>query len=291
MRNYDFSICGVPIRIDTDWRLDLNGDICKFTSPKETTGLCIRLRGVDELHLPEGVEEKGHVLRPVYQRGEVVTRCCRVTASQQPYCCLDYRLEFSGQAECTIRETDCIWALKTQELWTTIWLNHLLLYFRTLTFHASYIGHEGRGILFTAASGTGKSTQAELWSAHRGAQVINGDKAAIRLDGEPMAHSLPFCGTSGICENISLPLKAVVVLSQAPQNTVRRLGPSEAVAALCPNVFVDQAIPEEWQMALNLLLDLVAAVPVYALACTPDVRAVEALEAAMTHETQTGGAQ
>lgn len=100
-----------------------------------------------------------------------------------------------------------------------------------------------------------------------------------------MAHGVPFAGTSGICENVSLPLRAVVVLSQAPENSVRRLGPSEAVAALCPNLFVDQAIPEEWQMALHLLLDLVASVPVYALACTPDERAVAALEQAMARDT------
>ena len=33
-----------------------------------------------------------------------------------------------------------------------------------------------------------------------------------------------------------------------------------------------------------LLLNLVAAVPIYALACTPDVRAVEALEHAMARD-------
>ena len=96
-----------------------------------------------------------------------------------------------------------------------------------------------------------------------------------------MAHGLPFAGTSKICENVSLPLRGIVVLSQAPVNSVRRLRPSEAVAALCSNLFVDQVIPEEWSLALNLLLDLVAAVPVYALACTPDERAVQTLEQAL----------
>ena len=69
-----------------------------------------------------------------------------------------------------------------------------------------------------------------------------------------------------------------MVLSQAPENTVRRLGPAAAAAALSENLFADPAVPAEWQAARLLLLDLVSAVPVYALACTPDVRAVEALE-------------
>ena len=74
----------------------------------------------------------------------------------------------------------------------------------------------------------------------------------------------------------------IVVLSQAPENTIRRLGPGAAAAALCANLFADQGVPEEWQAALGLLLDLAAAVPVYALACTPDERAVETLERALT---------
>lgn len=151
-------------------------------------------------------------------------------------------------------------------------------------FHASYVAHDGGALLFTAPSGTGKSTQAELWRVHRGARVLNGDKAAVRLSGAPTAHGMPFSGTSGICENVSLPLRGVVVLSQAKENTVRRLGPSAAVAALGENVFADRSIAEEWSAALNLLLDLAASVPVYALACTPDERAVCALEEAMARE-------
>ena len=57
-----------------------------------------------------------------------------------------------------------------------------------------------------------------------------------------------------------------------------------AIAALCPNVFADQSVAEEWHTALNLLLDLAASVPVYALACTPDERAVRALEQAMARD-------
>ena len=59
---------------------------------------------------------------------------------------------------------------------------------------------------------------------------------------------------------------------------------SAAVAALGENVFADRSIAEEWSAALNLLLDLAASVPVYALACTPDERAVCALEEAMARE-------
>ena len=48
-------------------------------------------------------------------------------------------------------------------------------------------------------------------------------------------------------------------------------------------IFIDKLIPVEWSKALNLIIDLVSEVPVYHLACTPDVRAVEALERAITN--------
>ena len=184
-----------------------------------------------------------------------------------------------------IARADCWrWATRASFLWPGLSLPQLLLPFHTLVFHASYVAHDGGALLFTAPSGTGKSTQAELWRVHRGARVLNGDKAAVRLSGAPTAHGMPFSGTSGICENVSLPLRGVVVLSLAKENTVRRLGPSAAVAALGENVFADRSIAEEWSAALNLLLDLAASVPVYALACTPDERAVCALEEAMARE-------
>ena len=81
-----------------------------------------------------------------------------------------------------------------------------------------------------------------------------------------------------ICSNRSCPLDAVVVLSQAPENTVRYMKPTEIVQALIPNIFVEQAVGEEWSLALRLVLDLAASVPVWHLACTPDERAVRALQ-------------
>lgn len=234
-------------------------------------------------------EAEGELLRReaerlVYRKNTAVTRCRMVSAGAAPYARLDYDLRQRQAAALTVREETWRWATDYLRLWSVLCLPQLLLPFHTLIFHAAYIGWQGRGILFTAPSGTGKSTQAELWRVHRGAEVLNGDKAGVRLDGTPMVHGVPFSGTSGICRNVSLPLGAVAVLSQAPENTVRRLTPSQAAAALCPNVFADSAVGEEWQMMLNLLLDLVSAVPVYALACTPDERAVAALETAMAQK-------
>lgn len=144
------------------------------------------------------------------------------------------------------------------------------------------IEYAGGAVLFSAPSGTGKSTQAALWARHRGAHIRNGDKAGVRVlpDGV-RAYGVPFAGTSGICERFSLPLRAVVLLRQSPVNTVTRLYGVRAATALLPNVFLSTAVPEEHQRLLELAFALAAAVPVLSLGCTPDVRAVETLEAAL----------
>lgn len=278
---YQYTVCGLGLRMDAErdiWREDYGEG---FASPGGPADVRLTIRSVPSIPEPEGLRCGGSREYPTWRSGALISRCSWDLFRAQMHFRTDYRLDTPDTLSCTVREEDWYWATRTKYLWPGIMLQYILLHHRALIFHASYIGHEGRAILFTAPSGTGKSTQAELWRIHRGAQIINGDKAGISLRERPMAHGVPFSGTSGICENISLPLEAVVVLSQAPENTVRRLGPSEAAAALCPNLFADQAIPEEWSMALHLLLDLVAAVPVYALACTPDRRAVETLEQAL----------
>ena len=271
-------ICQTALAFSSDKPLRPEGYMLPFTADASAPGLAVACSILDEPPRPGGtlLALKGE--RSVYREGSRVSRCLSGRSGGPFAACIAYETGRPGAAELTVAQRDWLWCTDHLRLWSTICLPQLLLPFRTLIFHASYIEHEGSGILFTAPSGTGKSTQAELWRVHRGARVLNGDKAGVTLREMPMAHGLPFAGTSKICENVSLPLRSIVVLSQAPVNSIRRLRPSEAAAALCSNLFADQVIPEEWSLALNLLLDLIAAVPVYALACTPDERAVRTLE-------------
>lgn len=167
-------------------------------------------------------------------------------------------------------------------IWPYMDLPYQLLKGGAVTIHSSSIENGGKAILFTAASQVGKSTQARLWNEHRNAAVLNGDKNILRMiDGKPYACGIPLCGTSGICTEYELPLGAVVLLSQAPENTVRRLRPAEAIGAFASNSFGHMMVPWARNRIVNVLSDIVSSVPVYHLACTPDVRAVEALEREM----------
>lgn len=148
--------------------------------------------------------------------------------------------------------------------------------------HTAWIAHKGEAILFTAPSGTGKSTQAELWCRYRGAEVINGDRAMVRCtETSAEAVGIPFCGSSGISKNRTLPIRAVVYLTQAPQNTVTRLQGVKAFRNIWEGCSVHIWNREDVAKATDAVQRLIAAVPVYHLACTPDEAAVSALEAVL----------
>lgn len=145
--------------------------------------------------------------------------------------------------------------------------------------HASYIEYNGSAILFTAKSQTGKSTQAALWEKHRGAFVVNGDRALLRKEnGVWVACGSPYCGTSKICHDRTLPIRAIVILSQAETNTARRAGTQAAFAALLSGCSFDPAEADEVKAVTDIAEELITSVPFYTLACVPDERAVAELE-------------
>ena len=173
----------------------------------------------------------------------------------------------------------------TQNLLNLLTLEAVLLQAKTLLLHSAFIRIEGKGVLFSAPSGTGKSTQATLWQQYRQADIINGDRAALRsIDGTWMAWGLPYAGTSGIYRNITAPIMAVVALRQAKTNTIRRLRPAEAIRYLYPELTLHRWEATSVDKAMNLLADLVCTVPVYLLECRPDEEAVSLLDRTLKEE-------
>ena len=145
--------------------------------------------------------------------------------------------------------------------------------------HASWICHRGKAILFTGPSGMGKSTQAALWERCRGAELINGDRAAVfATPGGIEVRGIPYCGSSGVNKNRTMPLSAVVCLSQATENRVTRLSGVTAFRRIWEGCSVNLWNDADIAKVTQTVADTVAAVPVFHLACTPDERAVQILE-------------
>lgn len=146
----------------------------------------------------------------------------------------------------------------------------------SLLMHASLVEWEGRAVAFTAPSGTGKSTQADLWHDVLGAEIMNGDRAFLRraASGAWTAYGSPWAGSSPYVRNVSAPLAAVVVLEQAPENRIRRLRPAETLPHLYNNLRYPLWDEGACADSLASFDALAREVPVYLLSCRPDEGAV-----------------
>lgn len=145
--------------------------------------------------------------------------------------------------------------------------------------HSSFISWQNNGILFTAPSGTGKSTQADLWKKYEDADIYNGDRTIIRkIEGKYYGFGSPYAGSSGIYRNESAPIKAIVVIEQGPDNVIRRLHGREAFLPLFRETLMNTWNKEYMEKMTDLLMDAVCQIPVYHLFCRPDQDAVNTVK-------------
>ena len=143
---------------------------------------------------------------------------------------------------------------------------------QTALFHSSVIGYEGKGYMFLGKSGTGKSTHSSLWLKHiEGTELMNDDNPVVRIiDGKPWVFGSPWSGKTPCYRNVKAPLGAIVRLSQAPYNKIRRLKGIEAYAAVVPSISGkrwDKKLAEGLHETENLLAGKAR---IFHLECLPD---------------------
>ncbi len=147
-----------------------------------------------------------------------------------------------------------------------------------MVIHASSIAYQDRGILFTAPSGTGKSTHVGLWEQYLGSEVkvLNDDTPALRFLGEKLyLYGTPWSGSTQKYNNGSAPLKAIILLEQAQKNTIRQLSVKEALPRLMPRFFLPYFDDKMMGNAYDFIEKLLQTTPIYQLACRPDKEAME----------------
>lgn len=176
-------------------------------------------------------------------------------------------------------------ALREDWFFSIISFHKQLLKRKACVLHASYIDVQGNALLFTGPSNIGKSTQADLWKKNEGADIINGDRVVIRRkDGIWKAFGYPSCGTSGICQNKTLPLRAIIVLQQATDNHVEELSGAQKVRALVSAMELYAWDQSELDMAFELAQEIIKGVPIIRLCCRPDNEAVTVLKEYLKEE-------
>lgn len=275
---YYYQICGIKIRCDIPFALRITEESEPFLCQPFEPDVDFQFEPVLQLTLPE-------------EGGTWVVNSCYVTCAdgyevyhcpvrgQPPYAQVRYSDRNPHLLVCEYvlgMESSLSYSRNVIDL---MGLELLLLRNDSLLLHSSLVRWEGKAVLFTAPSGTGKSTQAELWKTYENADILNGDRAALRRYGDTWcAWGLPYAGSSGIFRNESAPIAAIVYLRQAKQNRIYRIFSIEAMRLIYPELTIHRWDAGFVNRAVDLFLALTNQIPVYILECLPDAGAVQVLQ-------------
>ena len=278
---YRFAGVDVTVRIPDRWMYEDARPLAPFRAARAAEPHCFSFEAVTALAPPSGQPEAVLPGMRVYREGGRFVRYFGTVEDgwQNAYMRAEYGAK---EHRVQVKVSDTAMRIGTKAVLNALMAEHLVAQRGGFVFHCSFVACGEKAILFTAPSGTGKSTQAELWAKHRDAEIINGDRAAVCTPGNQiLAEGIPFSGSSTYCQNRSLPLGAVVYLSQAPATSIRKLRGVEAFSKLWQGVSVNAWARQDVERVSATVQQVAAAVPVYHLACLPDESAVIALEEAL----------
>lgn len=146
-----------------------------------------------------------------------------------------------------------------------------------ILYHGSVIAVNNEAYMFTANSGTGKSTHVKLWRELLGDKsvMVNDDKPLIKIKQDKViAYGTPYNGKHHLGNDIGVPLKAVAVIYQAEENIIEEIDKKTAYPMLYKHVYH----PEDKVKLLktmDLLNRMVKNISIYKLGCNMDISAAE----------------
>lgn len=254
-----------------------------FEEEVECPEYTYHIKYVKEFSKPMGICKHQREDMLIYEWNGLETRYIGITGYPKYYACVR---EISLK-ECQIELDQEELIENSAVIFASLFLfERRLLTYDSIVLHTAYVEFEGQAILFSAPSETGKTTQATLWEKHRGAKTINGDRSLLsKVNGVWHAGGWPVCGTSEICNNISLPIRAIVMLSQAPENHVEILPPMKAFSNIYSQITINRWNNDAHMKAMDLIQDLITEIPVYHLACNISEDAVLCLEKMINMES------
>ena len=145
-----------------------------------------------------------------------------------------------------------------------------------LLFHGSVISVDGAGYLFTAKSGTGKSTHTRYWREYfkDRAVMVNDDKPLLKIkEGKVNVYGTPWDGKHRLSTNTCVPLKAICILNRGSENRICKIDKKDAYAMLLQQVNRPVGDTLAMTKTLNLVDELSESVDFYSMYCTMNIDA------------------
>lgn len=277
-----FQIADIKIQIDScvDFEIKDAFSIFLYKEQLEDADICIDIKeGTDQI---EKLSDQNLVfdnkIQKVYRIDGVFYRAT-CWMHKTPYMLLVEKPNQMNCFECYIFPVEKKKKWLIWDIFTGIGFEYLLQQYHVMILHASFICWEKQGILFTAPSQTGKSTQANLWRKYEDAVILNGDRAAIcKKHQQWLVYGLPFAGSSGIYKNEKVKLGAIVVLRQGEDNQIRKLNSTEAFRYLYSETLINMWNQEYVKTIMSVISNLISEISIYMLTCRPNEGAVNVLK-------------
>lgn len=150
--------------------------------------------------------------------------------------------------------------------------------------HGAVVAWKQEGYIFTAPSGTGKTTHARLWKKYLGSdvEIINGDKPVLEVTEEQIiAYGTPWAGKERLQKNSCVPVKGICFLRQGETNSIHKLNKREALLLLLPQVYITPDSKKAGKI-LELFGKILERIPVYEFRCNISEQAVQCSFEALT---------
>lgn len=143
-----------------------------------------------------------------------------------------------------------------------------LIFHNTILIHGAVITLHNKAFMFTAPSGTGKTTHIQKWiESVEGTSVVNGDKPFVIINEEgAFACGTPWCGKENLGTNAIVSLQSIVFMERSEDNRIEKV----EFKSIFPNLLEQTFRPvnaDAMKKTLNLLLGLKNKVTFYKFYC------------------------
>ena len=276
MNNYYLKIADIKIHVKSPFKINMGVESKDFISDYEGEDILLEYKEVKKRPYMEGRLVYENIIK-FYETKEGFVHELYPMPDKNPYAWITpinkhyYEVRYlAGEERYIDYSRNIIDIMNIEQVLNT---------FNAFILHSSFIKWQDKAIIFSAPSGTGKSTQADLWEKYENAEIINGDRTGIRkMDGKWTAYGLPIAGSSGIYKNKKAEISHIIVLKQGKENKLTKLSPREAFVKLYSETLVHTWDKEFQENIINMITDVVQNVQIYQYECLPDKSAVDFLK-------------
>ena len=142
--------------------------------------------------------------------------------------------------------------------------------------HASAVVVDDKAYLFSAPSGTGKSTHTALWLERFGdnAYILNDDKPVVRVLNDGIyVYGAPWSGKCDLSANKKVKLQGICFIERDSTDWIKPMDKNEATFKIY-HASLRKLTQEQVIKEFSIINNIVNNIPIYRMGCTPTLNAV-----------------